>query len=287
MIFENVLQIEYINNYDFKPEIIDKYSDIIIDIFNKNINQYINNKDDDIQIILALYYFSINEYNLGEDILIKLHNKDNYNASCSLGVYYKSILNNNEKAIYYFMQAAEAKHIDALMNLAYYYLTNNNIDEFNKYNKLSNDYDHELYNINMALFNWFIDMKKNVAMTYFNKLFEMKSYRGYYLYATLTINIKDKIKYLMLAIFIKPKKIYIDCLKEYTSNFERYVLYNEYNIDVKLYSMIENIKVIYNMCPLCLINTKLIQLKCFHSICITCIKKYNIYILNKCVMCYS
>jgi hypothetical protein len=32
MIFENVLQIEYINNYDFKPEIIDKYyAHIILD----------------------------------------------------------------------------------------------------------------------------------------------------------------------------------------------------------------------------------------------------------------
>jgi hypothetical protein len=283
MIFENVLQIEYINNYEFKPEIINKYSDIIIDIFNKNINKYINNEDDEIQIILSLYYFSIKEYNLGENILINLHNKDNCHASCSLGVYYKSILNNNEKAIYYFSKAADNNNIDAMMNLAYYYLTNNNIEEFTKYNKLSNDNDHELYNINMALYYWFIDINKNTAMIYFNKLFNLQSYRGYYLYATLTINIKDKMKYLMQAILIKPKKIYIDYLKEYKNNFERYVLYNEYNIDIKLYSIIENITIIYNICPLCLIYDKLIKLKCTHSICISCIKQF---LLNKCCLCF-
>jgi hypothetical protein len=285
MIYDNILQIEYINNYEFKSNIIDKYSHIIIDIFNKNINKYLNSDDDEIQIILSLFYFSIKEYKLGEDILVNLHNKNNYHATCCLGVYYKNILNDNDKSIFYLKIAANNNDIIAIMNLAYYYLTIRDFDNFDKYNKIGLEQDNEIYYYNMALFEWFND--KNEAMIYFNKLFELKNYRGYYLYSTLIINIKEKIKYIMLAIQIKPKKIYIDYLKEYTNNFERYILYNKYNIDDKLVSMIENINIIDNLyCPICLDkkNYKLVKLKCNHSICFNCINLISKS--NKCCLCY-
>lgn len=303
----NLEEIELKCNFDFEPEIKKKYGNIIIDIFNNSCpdkyNNYnnINNNDIDMMIIIALYYIYNKDYNDAIDILLEAINNNQYNmncykASCTLGILY-NILNNKNKSILYFKLGADDNHVLSATNLAFEYLCQGEFDLFIKYNKIGLDNQTEGSDdnalINEGIYLWSVLKKHKEASDIFDSMIDT-NYRACYEYAKLVNNLYIKKELLIKAIKLKPKKSYIDMLKRLTCDFERYELYKNYNIKqeiIKIYDNFEfNIKfniTRYSRCPICMSNNnekvELFTLKCNHSFCSNCIKKYC---NKKCILCY-
>ncbi len=290
--------IELYYNLDFDPEIRKNYENIILDIFNNmcpdtyyNINININNPTDidtEIIIIVALYYISINNYNIAINILKDINNNKAY---CTLGILY-NILNDKESSIYYFKLGANDNHILSITNLAFEYLCQGDFDNFLLFNKISLDKMDENAMINQGIYYWNILKDYYSADNIFNCLLNNNNYRAYYEYAKLIQNVNKKKELLIKAIQLKPKKTYIEMLIKITGDYERGLLYKQNNINInkimKIDYMIklENDNTRYNICPTCIVNEKkeLFILKCNHSFCNNCIIKYC---KNKCSVCYK
>jgi len=297
----DIIEIEYITDFEFSPEIINSYSSVIIDIFNDpiNIQKYIDTEDIEITIIIALYYLSKLNKNfdekLGINILLDLHNKDIIKASVILGVYY-----NNKKDVTqllcrrYFLHAAEKNNLIGLSNLAFHCYSLNDNELFLKYMKILYELDpnNNNYYVNMALYKYYIEKNIQEYDLYIHKAIISNYHVAYYIYATVSQNIHEKIKYIINAIKIKIKKKYIELLKNHTSLITRTILllkntkYDK-NFLMKLddYIIDSNINIVNtnNKCPICMTNNDsyLIKLKCNHSLCFTCCSiKYNCVICN-------
>ncbi len=295
--------IELYCNFDFEPEIKEKYSNIIIDIFNNNCpgKYYNNSMDADIMIIIALYDISKKDYESAIDMLLEAINRNSIaymRASCTLGILY-NILNDKEQSIYYFKKGADDRHILSATNLAFEYLCQGEFDLFLKYNQIGLDNQTESTEnalINQAIYFWNVLKKYNKAIDIFNKIINT-NYRACYEYAKLVGNIEQKKELLIKAIKLKPKICYINMLKKITNNFERYELYKNYNIKTESFQNYDNFEfnIKFNIsrfsrCPIC-INYKttsnkieLFTLKCNHSFCENCIKKYC---KKNCCLCYK
>ncbi len=296
--------IELYCNLDFDPDMKKKYENIIIDIFNNMCpdNYYTINNDNnnpDIMIIVALYNISKKEFTLAINILlvafsIKINNNYNYNISCTLGIIL-NILNNKEDSIKYFKLGADNNHILSATNLAYEYLCQGDRNLYFYYNNIGLINNDENALINKAIYLW--NFKKDIssAEDIFNNL--SNNYRAYYEHAKLVSDINKKKELLMKAIQLKPKKSYIDMLKNITGDYERNLLYKNYNININKLINIDNSITIrylendisrYSRCPICInINyekTELFKLKCNHSFCYNCIINYC---QNKCSICYK
>lgn len=289
--------IELYYNLDFEPDIKTKYGFIIIDLFNNMCpNKYQSLKDPDIMSILATYYISKKEHDKGIDILLEINNNEAY---CTLGILY-NILNDKEKSIHFFKLGADNEHIYCSVNLAFEYLCQGEMDLFLKYNKMGLDNNNETALINLGIYYWNIKKEHFNAINIFNSLFKNNNYRAFYEYAKLITDKNEKKIYLLKALQIKIKKTYIDMLILLTGDYERYMLYKKYNIDINkiinidlfitnlhLNSFYEfqNISK-YSRCPACIIDEKkeLFKLKCNHSFCNNCIIKYC---KNKCCICYA
>jgi hypothetical protein len=292
----DIEDIELNCNLDFEPEIKNKYNHIIIDIFNNNCPDYYNNDNTDVQIIIALYYYSKKNIDKSINILLGAHNKGNLRATCTLGILY-NILNDKENSIKFFTHGSDNNHILSSTNLAYEYLCQGQTDLFIYYNKNGLDKNDENALINLAIYYWNVEKKYNNAIDIFKNLFINNNYRAYYECAKLVKNINEKIEYLTQAIKIKPKKTYIDLLIKMTGDYERYILYKNNNINITKFINIDNAITIkylendmskYSRCPICInfSNQKkeLFTLKCNHSICNICIMKYC---QKKCCICYA
>jgi hypothetical protein len=296
--YKSVEEIEFENNLDFKDEFINKYHNIIIDIFNKNHQKYINNDIDHsghINIILALYYLSIYDYNKAHDILLMLHNIDNLDATCTLGIFYHTYKNDKKTAMEYFKNSADKGHLLSSLNLAFEYLCDGEFELFLKYNDIINNINDGFALINHAIYLWNIKKDYINSEKYFKIAFNnYYNYRAYFEYSKLVSNIELKRELLIKAIKRKPKKIYIDMLKKITNDFERLELYKNNDVNSKSvykyekfqFNIINNISR-YSRCPCCINNInnykiELITLKCNHSFCSNCIKKYC---KKKCCIC--
>jgi hypothetical protein len=288
----NIEQIEFDYNLDFKQEIIDKYENNIIDIFNNNHQIYTNINNNEIKIILALYYISINDYNKGRELLLILHNMGDMDATCTLGIFYHTCYNDKKTAMEYFKNSADRGHLLSSLNLAFEYLCDGEFELFLKYNNIENNMNDGFSLINHAIYLWNIKKDYINSEKYFKIAFnEYNNYRAYFEYSKLINDIEIKKELLIKAINLKPKKIYIDMLKKYTNNFERYELYKTYDINTNVFknydslqfNIINNLSR-YTICPCCINNYKieLITLKCNHSFCNDCIKKYC---NKKCCIC--
>lgn len=290
----SVEEIEFENNLDFKDEFINKYHNIIIDIFNKNYNKYINSNDDNINIILALYYISTYDYNKAYELLTFIHISGNLDGTCTLGIFYHTYYNDKNVAMEYFKIAADRGHLLSSLNLAFEYLCNGEFELFLKYNNINNNMNDGFALINHAIYLWnikkdYVNSEKFFKIAFYNYY----NYRAYFEYSKLISNIELKKELLIKAIKLKPKKIYIDMLKKITDDFERFELYKNYNINSKSvynydklqFNIINNLSR-YSRCPCCINNNnykmELIVLKCNHSFCINCIKKYC---KKKCCIC--
>jgi hypothetical protein len=285
--YTNIPQIEFDFNLDFRPEIANIYEYIIIEIFNGSDN-YNNTTNSEIQTLLGIYYNMQNDHSKAFDYFYFAHLSGDLDATCTLAVFYYIYEKDKEKALLYFKHAADEGNILSSINLAYEYLLQGKIDLFLKYNQIGLDDNHEISLINQGLYYWIIIKDYNIANDLFNKAFKKNSSRAYFEYSKLINDIEIKKDYLLKAIKIKPKKIYIDCLKKLTNSFERYELYKKYNINTDIFinydSDIINIKNKYNKCPLCINKKDLFVLKCNHSFCNDCIKKYN---NDKCCICFN
>jgi tetratricopeptide (TPR) repeat protein len=292
----NLEDIELYCNFDFEPEIKKKYSNIIIDIFNNKCpGKYYNNSiDTDMMIIIALYDISKKDYENAIDILLEAINRDSMRALCTLGILY-NILNNKEKSIYYFKKGADKGHILSSTNLAFEYLCQGEFDLFLKYNQIGLDKTEgsdENALINKAIYLWNVLKNYDEATIVFNKIIKT-NYRACYEYAKLVGNVEQKKELLINAIKLKPKICYINMLKKITNNFERYELYKNYNIKTETFQNYDNINQKYHMsrysqCPICIKTNsnkiELFTLKCDHSFCRNCIKKYC---KKNCYLCYK
>ncbi len=287
--------IELYCNFDFEPEIKEKYGDMILDIFNNMCpgNYYSNNTDDNMMIIIALYDISKKDYQNAIEMLEEAIKRHSLRASCTLGILY-NILDDNEKSIYYFKLGADVGHMLSSTNLAFEYLCQGEFDLFMKYNKIGLNCNDENALINEGIYLWNIVKNYNKATDIFNKMIDT-NYRACYEYAKLVGNIKQKIELLTKAIKLKPKKSYIDMLKKITNDFERYELYKKHDINTHTFKNYDNFEfnIKFNIsnfsrCPVCY-NKKsdkveLFTLKCNHSFCSNCIKKYS---QKNCCLCYS
>jgi hypothetical protein len=284
--YSSIEEIEFENNLDFQDEIINKYHNIIIDIFNKNYNKYSNIYDNNINVILALYNISINEYNKANELLLFTHDIGSLDATCTLGIFNHTYYNDKNKAIYYFKYAADKGHLLSSFNLAFEYLCNGEFELFLKYNNIENHMNDGFALLNHAIYLWTVKKDYVDSEKYFKIAFNnYYNYRAYFEYSKLINNIELKKELLIKAIKLKPKKIYIDMLKKITNDFERFELYKNYDINSKSvynydkfqFNIINNLSR-YSRCPCCInINDykiELITLKCNHSFCINCIKKY-------------
>jgi len=298
----NLDDIELYCNFDFEPEIKKKYGNMIIDIFNNKCpgKYYDNNMDTDMMIIIALYDISKKDYENAIDMLLEAINRDSIastRASCTLGILY-NILNNKEQSIYYFKKGADKGDILSSTNLAFEYLCQGEFDLFLKYNQIGLDNqtegsdENEL--INQAIYFWNVLKNYDKAINNFNKIINT-NYRACYEYAKLVGNIEQKKELLIKAIKLKPKICYINMLKKITNNFERYELYKNYNIKTDSFQNYDNFEfnIKFNMsrfsrCPICIKTNsdkiELFTLKCDHSFCGNCIKKYC---KNNCYLCYK
>lgn len=281
----NLDEIELKYNFDFELEIKNKYSSMIIDIFNNNCSEkYYNNMDSDMMIIIALHNIYNKKYDMAIDILLEAINRNNLRASNTLGILY-NILNNKEESIKYFKYGADKGHILSSTNLAFEYLCQGEFNLFLEHNQIGLKYNDENALINNAIYLWNVLKNYNIAIDIFNKL--INNNRACYEYAKL-INFDDKKKELLInAIKLKPKICYINMLKKITNDFERYELYKKNNINMELlkdYDKFEFNTYIINKCPICykLEKMELFTLKCNHSLCIECLKKYC---KNKCYLC--
>jgi tetratricopeptide (TPR) repeat protein len=295
----NLENIELYCNFDFEPDIKKKYENIILDIFNNMCpgNYYSNNMDDDMMIIIALYDISKKDYETAIDMLLEAINRNSkasLRASCTLGILY-NILNNKEQSIEYFKFGAEKGHILSATNLAFEYLCQGEFDLFIKYNKIGLYCNDENALINEGIYLWNVVKNYNKATYIFNKMIDT-NYRACYEYAKLVGNIKQKIELLIKAIKLKPKKSYIDMLKKITNDFERYELYKKHDIKTHTFKNYDNFEfnIKFNIsnfsrCPACIKykpnsdKIELFTLKCNHSFCSNCIKKYC---QKNCCLCY-
>ncbi len=297
--------IELYCNLDFDPDMKKKYENIIIDIFNNMCpdNYYRINDDNnnsDIMVIVALYYISKKEYIVAINILLEAintninNNINYYNISCTLGIIL-NILNKKDESIKYFKIGADNNHILSATNLAYEYLCQGDRNLYFYYNTIGLINNDENALINKAIYLW--NFKKDIILAeeIFNNL--SNNYRSYYEHAKLVSNINKKKELLMQAIQLKPKKSYIDMLKNITGDYERNLLYKNYNININKLINIDNSITIrylendisrYSRCPICINNnnnkTELFKLKCNHSFCYNCIINYC---QNKCCICYK
>jgi hypothetical protein len=286
--YQNIEEIEFDNNLDFKDEIKIKYNNIIIEIFNGS-NKYINTINTELQIILGLYYIKTKNYDKAYNILLFAHNIGDLDATCTLAIFYHTYRNNRQKAIEYFKYAADRGHTLAANNLAFEYLSIGEFDLFFKYNDIDNNMNNENALINHGIYLY------NVLKDYDNseECFNINNYRAYFEYSKLVPNIEYKKQLLIKAIKLKPKKIYIDMLKKITDDFERNELYKKNNINTNIFKNYDNNQFNitnnlnrFNRCPICINNNnykiELITLKCNHSFCNDCIKKYC---KKKCCIC--
>ncbi len=286
--YSSIEEIEFENNLDFTKDNIKKYHNNIIDIFN---NSNINN---DMNIIFALYYLSINDYDKANDILLKLHNSGDLDATCTLAIFHHVYNNDKNKAMEYFKFASNKGHLLSSFNLAFEYLCDGEFELFLHYNDIENNMNNGYALINHAIYLWNIKKDYINSEKYFKIAFNnYYNYRAYFEYAKLIKNIDIKKELLIKAIKLKPKKIYIDMLKKITDDFERYELYKKndinskfiYNYDRFQFNIINNLSR-FSRCPCCInINDykmELTTLKCNHSFCNDCIKKYC---KKKCCIC--
>ncbi len=295
---KSLIEIEYNAELDFSKATLEKYGDIIVDIFNEpdNIEKYINTDDNEIKIIIALYYLS--NFNkkfdekCGIDMLLDLHNKNITKASVNLGVYYKN--KDEELSKKYILSAVEQNDALGLSNLSYYYYTINNKELFLKYmNELYKiDPNYESYYINMALYKKYIEKNDKEYELYIHKGIISFNHIAYYIYSTIAPTIDMKIQYIINAIKIKITKKYIELLKKFTTLNQRTILLlTKTNYDKPLLIKLDdniidtNINIINtnNKCPICMNNTDniLIKFSCYHSLCIKCSSiKYNCLICN-------
>ncbi len=286
--------IELYCNFDFELEIKEKYGDMILDIFNNMCpgNYYSNNMDENMMIIIALYDISKKEYENAIEILEEAIKRNSVKAMCTLGILY-NILNDKDKSIYYFKLGYEHGHLLSTTNLAYEYLCQGDFDLFFKYNKIGLDCNDENALINEGIYLWNVVKNYNKATLVFNKLINT-NYRACFEYAKLVGNSEQKKELLIKAIKLKPKKTYIDMLKKITNNFERYELYKKHDIKTHTFQNYDNFEfnIKFNIsnfsrCPACFKlgseKIELFTLKCKHSFCSNCIKKYC---TKYCCICY-
>jgi hypothetical protein len=281
MIFKNVSEIEYTYNLDFKSDIIEKYNDEIINVFNGNYYYYYNTTDIEIQIILAIYHMIHNNLIIAKQTLL-LASINNSNALCTLGIYYKCYEKNDTDAIDCFTRS---NNQISIINLAYEYYLMNNINMFLKYNDMIID---ENKFIHLSLYELNINNNKDLGLEYIKKACEYNNARAFYIYSNFfSINLIDKINTLFKCIKIKPKKQYINDLKSICSPELRFILSNdctEYSfyddtiLNTKLLQVIND----NHKCPVCLLITnKNIVFKCLHRICFECFIKFK----EKCIIC--
>lgn len=291
-----LIEIEYKGNLDFSEEILKSYTPAIIDIFTNpiNIDKYINTDDNKIKIIIATYYLS--DFNKdkqkGLDILMELYENKENEVGTILGCYYirqKDYIKGRK----YLLNSVEKKELLGLSNLSHHYIAFNEDELFFKYMNIINELypDNELFYINMALYKLTREKNTTEFYTYIDNALNKSSPIAYYLCAHISTNKDEKIKYIINAINIKIKKIYVKLLKENTTIEQRTLLLlkeNKYDRDflLKLDDNIidSNINIVHtnNKCPICMKNNDnyLIKFKCNHSFCITCCS--NKY---KCVIC--
>jgi hypothetical protein len=292
MVYNSIEEIEYYNDLDFREEIVKKYSDIILNIFNNhpydyNLDDY--NQDYNIQIIYALYYLSTNNIDKGKEILLNLHNNSCFDATCTLAVYLKKQNSHDPLVIEYLTHAANNGHILSSINLGFEYYIKGDFDNFLKYTKIGLVNEIDMAYINMGIYHNNITKYDKISGFFFEKALSKNSHRAFYHYSKLNINNK-RIEYLMKAIKIKIKKKYLEELIKYTTISERYILCKDYYINTTKFAKYDtsiNIYLynqkLYNYCPIHIDEkVELLQLKCEHSFCINCINKFC---KKKCPIC--
>lgn len=271
--FTNIQEIEYKYSYDFNNYVY-MYKEHILNIFNGK--EYTITEDSNINIIIGLYKLVNNNAIEGKQILENEYiNKSSIMAANYLGIYYKCIEFDEDSAIKYMMYCVEKGDIQSSANLAIIYLNKRQMQEFLKYNMIALNVNNDTAIINMGIYYHMLeDYTKSIE--FFQKSFDNNSHNAYYIYSKLVKPINDKIKYCMIAIKIKPTKLYIDNLINITNPLQRYILYKKYNIE--LYSKLDNtlndlvITIRYNsMCFVCMKYNDLIKFKCNHSMCMECI----------------
>ena len=274
-VFININEIEYEFNYEFKDEFKVLYGEDIIKIFNGI--EY-NSENSDINIIIAMYKLTRNNRVEAIEILEKEHKNGSILATCYLGIIYNSFECNQEMGIMYMKIAADQGHIPSSANLATIYVNTGNMEEFLKYNMIALNTNYKTAIINMGVY-YHILNDTDMSLKYFQQAFEMNSSEAYYVYSKIQKVLTDKIKYCMMALKLKLKQQYIVYLTTITNPIQRYILCNEYMIDIDKYSKYDNMiinfkynSMRYNTCPICMKTTDLIKFKCHHSICMDCIK---------------
>ncbi len=294
--------IELYCNFDFEPEIKEKYSDMIIDVFNNMCPgaYYNNNIDTNMMIIIALYDITKKDYKNAIDILeeaiqrSKTNSPEYFRTYCTLGILY-NILDDKDKSIHCFKIGADEGHLQSSTNLAYEYLCQGEFDLFFIYNQIGLEHNDDNALINRGIYLWTVVKDYNGASEILKYLINNNNYRACYEYAKLVGNINQKIEYLLKAIKLKPKRTYIDMLKKFTNEFERYELYKRHDIKTDIFKNYDNFEfnIKFNIskfsrCPSCYKDAQkshkveLYTLKCNHSFCSNCIKKYC---KNKCCLC--
>ncbi len=269
--------IEYTYNLEYSDEIKNKYSDIIIKIFNhENVNI---NDDPEIKIIKAHYYIANNVPFKAEQILLDLVDENNLDGIYNLALFYYGN-EEYEKAMEYLKMATEKNHIKSSVNLAYLYYMYKDYDNFNKYNQIGLDNNYPMALIHLGLYTWYVLKNEDEAFKLFNKV---SSHHSFFTIAKL-LDEKSSLKNRDMIIFncikalqLKIKKNYIDLLYEHTTTLQRYILYKDNNIEIK-----SEINTFDNYCPICLEYKNLIELICKHSLCMDCIKKTQ---FKNCLIC--
>ncbi len=289
--FSSVDDIEYQYNLNFLPEIKNKYNDDIINIFNGDLSNYsiYETNDPEINIILAIYYSNTDNRQRAYNILININEYPR--ALCTLGVMYNQNNYTTDETLECFIKAYELGEKTAIYNLAYQYYLMNDINNFNKYNNMLDD---ESKFINLALFELNMNHNYDKGLEYIKKACVSNNYRAYYIYAYdfLKNNIGDEFyKNLFLGFKIKPKKQYIEFFIKNTTPELRYLLCYKYDYPIEEMCKYDNLlsqdiikfQIIKDkVCPVCLIKTLNIKLKCNHSFCESCIINYK-----KCILCIN
>ncbi len=293
MVYNSIEEIEFQYDLDFREEIVKKYHDIIISIFNHNDNDNHSDyhsdyqNDYDIQIIYALYYLTNNNINKGKEILLNLHNNNYYDATCTLVVYLKKNNHYDPLIMEYLTHAANNNHVISSINLGFEYFVKGDFENFIRYTKIGLENEIDMAYINMGIYHNNITKYDKISDYFFEKALNMKTHRSYYYYYYYKTK---KIEHLIQAIKIKLKKMYIEELIKNTTISERYILCKDYYINTTNYAKYDpsiNIYIfnqrLFNYCPLHIDEKiELLQLKCEHSFCIECINKIC---KKKCPIC--
>jgi hypothetical protein len=272
-----VEEIEFKYELEYTNETKEKYSDIIVKIFN---HEDINIEDDpEIKIIKAHYYIKNDVPFKGEQLLLELADRNYLDGIHNLAVFYYSN-NDYENAMKYLKIGTDQHYIKSTVNLAYLYYLSKDFEAFLKYNKIGIDNNYPMAFINMGLYLWNIVKDEKEAFLYLNKL---SSHESFFTIAKL-LNEKSSLKNRDMIIFncikalqLRIEKSYINLLNEHTTTLERYFLYKEHNINIET-----EIKTIDSYCPVCLNYKNLLELICKHSICLDCLKQTKI---KTCLIC--